>query len=153
MFPLPGKDSIMSGELIPFGYLAPDAESRLDELMARPYAILLDIRFKAWSHRVMWRSGSLLLKYGSNYRTLSALGNVNYKNPGEPHRIANPQYGLQIVGGLLATRQTIILLCACACYERCHRKTVAEMILDTYPETIVVLEQAEEKAVGSHELF
>jgi uncharacterized protein (DUF488 family) len=135
----------MAGKLIPFGYLARGSQERLTQLMADQEALLVDIRFKPHSKRPEWRQMALEEYWGDHqrqgtgrYHYLGELGNVNYRSGG-PIQLSSPHYGLAVLKTLL-NRYNIVLLCACACYDTCHRKVVVDMVREKYPDVDIVLE-------------
>lgn len=124
------------GELLTLGYREPDALARLDAFMARPDVGLVDIRY---SPRSRWQpefnQRALIERYGAiRYGHCRALGNVNYKRPDEPIKLLSPFEGVRMVLHLLQSGRSLILLCACQNYERCHRKTVYDLIMATLAE-------------------
>jgi hypothetical protein len=94
--------------------------------MAQSNTALVDIRYNARGRRPEWNSERLRERYGVRYKPLSCLGNKNYK--GGPIQIANPERGIPLLVDALQRGWTLILLCACAEYEQCHRKVVTEMV-------------------------
>lgn len=123
----------MTGKLYTLGYLAPDAQERLDELLTDPHTYLVDIRYHAVSRKPGWGGASLQKKYGKKYHPLSGLGNRNYNKPGEPIEISMPEL-IPIVVSPLRKGYNLILLCACKDFDSCHRKVVCEMIQRELPE-------------------
>jgi hypothetical protein len=126
----------MTGKLYTIGYLAPDAQVKLDELLTDPKTYLVDIRYNAVSRKPGWSGAALRKKYGTRYHPLSGLGNKNYKRPGEPIEISMPDL-ISVVVDPLQRGFNFILLCACRDYETCHRKTVVELIQAQLPEVEV----------------
>lgn len=125
------------GELVTLGYTEPDAQQRLDAFMARPDTGLVDIRY---SPRSRWRpefnQAALIERYGAlRYGHCKALGNVNYNKPGEPIKLSDPFMGTRMVIHLLQGGRSLILLCACKDYERCHRKTAYDLIVSALTST------------------
>jgi hypothetical protein len=58
---------------------------------------------------------------------VQALGNRNYKNGG-PIALAGYDAGKQAIAEILATGQSVILMCACKEVGTCHRLTVAKQL-------------------------
>jgi hypothetical protein len=58
---------------------------------------------------------------------VQALGNRNYKNGG-PIALADYEVGKQVIAEILATGQSVILMCACKDVAICHRRTAAEQL-------------------------
>lgn len=86
-------------------------------------AMVLDIRFAPWSKDPDWRSDAIAGRLANRYRSVPALGNVNYKGDG-PVRINDLESGVAVVREALQ-RGPVILLCACWNPESCHRTQVA----------------------------
>lgn len=119
------------GELLTLGYTEQDAQQRLDDFMAQPDTGLVDIRY---SPRSRWRpefnQSALIERYGAaRYGHCKALGNVNYNKPGEPIKLSDPFAGVRMVTYLLQGGRSLVLLCACKDYERCHRKAAYDLIM------------------------
>ena len=53
---------------------------------------------------------------------------VNYRLADAPIQLADPKAGIPWAVQALQAGYSLILLCACEDYERCHRKTVKELI-------------------------
>lgn len=96
-------------------------------------AVVVDIRFSPRSRIPDWTAGRLTKLLGERYRHLPALGNRNYK--GGPIEFVDLAEGVVMVGELLRKRP-VILLCACAEVQRCHRLPAAEAIVARYGVTI-----------------
>lgn len=92
------------------------------------HAVLVDIRMSPHSRAAMWE-GKALSWYvgGANYMHLVVLGNENYRHPELGIKLHNPQAGVRALEPVLR-RRSIILLCACANLETCHRKVAAEYL-------------------------
>jgi uncharacterized protein (DUF488 family) len=119
----------MTRQLHTLGYAAPDAEQQLATLMADPSILLVDIRYNPRSRwRPQWNKKALQAAWGDRYRHVQALGNVNYRLPDAPIQLLDADAGIQWAGETLQAGYSLILLCACRDYERCHRKTVKELI-------------------------
>src|SRR5690348_3880382 len=111
------------------GYRAPGAGAELAQLMAQPRMILVDIRYMANSWWSSWWCKSMLEKrYPGRYLHLRGLGNVNYREPEKGICLFAPEVPLYQLGVLLANGWSLVLLCACAAYERCHRRLVYELL-------------------------
>ncbi len=124
----------MLGRLIPFGYSAPGASTRLDALLQDEYVYLIDTRYSPRSRRPEWQQSALQARYGKRYLWLGrSLGNINYKNGGVI-QLANAEPGLaRLVNGLLQG-YSMVLLCACKEYEQCHRRVIVEMLRERLPD-------------------
>ena len=92
-------------------------------------ALVVDTRFSPHEPSTEWEFDRLEAYFGDRYLHVGAFGNANYLKQMGHNRIvlANPQAGAQIVLPLLE-RQPVILICVCANYQTCHRKTVAEYL-------------------------
>lgn len=62
------------------------------------------------------------------YLHIKNLGNVNYNQPGQPIQLLNPDEAVTQAVYSLRDGYSLLLLCACKDYERCHRKLVFELI-------------------------
>lgn len=116
------------GGLYSAGYASIPTADELGQVAVALDAVVVDIRMRAWSRRPGW-SGMELVRYiGPGYYThIPQFGNVNYK--GGPIQLRNPAAGLKLFGSHVGReRRAAILLCGCADYERCHRKTVVELL-------------------------
>ncbi len=111
--------------LYTFGYTGRSPDE-LRALAAQLDALVADIRFSPRSRVPHWSGGRLASLLGDRYRHLPALGNRNYK--GGPVELVDLEVGVAQVAELLA-RQPVILLCACADVQRCHRRLAAEAIV------------------------
>jgi len=84
-------------------------------------AILADIRFAPVSRHLQWTKNYLSLMLGDRYRHVAALGNRNYKTDGGAIQIHNLEIGIRLIQ---SWETNVILLCACAEPENCHRRIV-----------------------------
>ncbi len=119
------------GTLQTLGYMEDHAQQRLDDFLARPHTSLLDIRYSPRSRwHPEWNKGALLERYGAmRYGHCKELGNENYNRPGASIKLWKPEEGTRHSIRLLRQGTSLILLCACKEYERCHRKIVYELIM------------------------
>ena len=126
-------------KVIPFGYSTQNARETLDKLMQQdPRAILVDIRYSTASkNKPQWSRWLLERQYGFRYLWIKDLGNENYYSHG-PIKIHNAPNGLERLKRGLKRGYTIILLCTCANYEKCHRKVVVEMLKEKLPDMEVI---------------
>jgi hypothetical protein len=111
------------------GYAADGAAGQLEQLMADPAMLLIDIRMQArsrWMHQ--WTKKQLTLRWGGRYIHVPQLGNANYKDRNLPIELANPEEGLPMVQSYLQNYD-VVLLCACVRYEMCHRRDVAALLV------------------------
>ncbi len=112
------------------GYAAPGSEERLLQLMSDVSMVLVDIRLCArsrWYHQ--WTKRRLQERFGERYVHVPELGNVNYRQRGQPVMLRDAEAGLQRVRDLLGAGYSVVLLCACVRYDRCHRSLVAERLV------------------------
>lgn len=84
-------------------------------------AILADIRFAPVSRHLQWTKNYLSLMLKDRYRHVAALGNRNYKMHGGAIQIHNLEIGIRLIQ---SWETNVILLCACAELENCHRRVV-----------------------------
>lgn len=82
-------------------------------------AVLADIRFAPHSRHLEWRKTYLALLLKNRYRHVPALGNRLYQTGGL--QIHNLELGVRL---LESWGVNVILLCACAELEKCHRRVV-----------------------------
>lgn len=128
-------------KVIPFGYSSPNARTTLDALMAEDErVILVDIRYSIESRRKPeWSGKALHSRYGSGrYLWLKSLGNENVFVTGAPIKVYRPQEGIARLITGLQKGYTLILLCTCPEYERCHRKAVVDLLRKQLPDVEVV---------------
>jgi uncharacterized protein (DUF488 family) len=123
---------VLSGGLCPVGYAAPDAGELVAEVMQMySQAVLVDVRLHARSRWFAdWNKSRLLTQWGERYVHEKRLGNLNYRYPDRPIVLAEPEPALRQVMQWLAQGYVLVLLCACADYERCHRKVIVERIVE-----------------------
>jgi uncharacterized protein (DUF488 family) len=98
-------------------------------------AVVCDIRYSPVSRHPQWRKRRLAQLLGAGYQHMQALGNRNYKTGG-PIELADYEAGKQVIAAILATGQSIILMCACKDIATCHRRTAAEQLAADLGETI-----------------
>lgn len=123
--------------LYTYGYLGAtpaDLKAYIDELDA----YLIDIRYSPRSRAPQWRRDALqrlagVTEHGRpRYCHIGAFGNVNYAGDG-PIEISSPIVGLQEIAPYRAARP-VILLCGCPDWRSCHRRTVADLIVQATAE-------------------
>lgn len=95
------------------------AVEQLPALLDFHEAVLADIRFAPHSRHLEWRKNYLTLLLKHRYRHVSHLGNRNYKTGGI--QIHNLELGIRL---LESWETNVILMCACAELENCHRRVV-----------------------------
>ena len=121
----------MSGTLYTLGYLHPDGATTLMAVMASdPMTLLVDIRYSPRSRWLpRWSKKQLQATWGDRYRHVKALGNVNYRLADAPIQLLDPETGIRWAVEQLRAGYSLILLCACREYDRCHRKVVEEQVM------------------------
>lgn len=114
-------------QLIALGYAMRGSENMLRDLMKDGRTVLADIRDNpvcTWSE--IWNPPALRAAYPGRYWPLRELGNANHTNPDAGIRLNDPERGLTLLLEALKRRQ-VIILCACANFEACHRRAVVEL--------------------------
>jgi uncharacterized protein (DUF488 family) len=101
-------------------------------------AVVCDIRYSPASRHPQWRKRQLSQLLGARYQHVQALGNRNYKSGG-PIELADYEAGKQVIAEILATGQSVILMCACKDRATCHRRTAAEQLAADLGATITHL--------------
>jgi uncharacterized protein (DUF488 family) len=101
------------------GYTGKQVE-QLPALLDYYDAILADIRFSPRSRHLQWTRDYLSLMLRERYRHVPALGNRNYKTH-DKIQIHNLEIGVRLIQSWDAN---VVLLCACAELENCHRRVV-----------------------------
>ena len=119
----------MVGRVYGVGCAAAGAMERVEQLMADPLMLLVDIRLVSRSRWYpQWNKRALKARWGTRYTHEHCLGNVNYRDPDLPVQLRAPRGSIQGTVRLLQQGYSLLLLCVCAKEETCHRKVVAEMI-------------------------
>lgn len=101
------------------GYTGKQVE-QLPALLDKTDAVLADIRFAPTSRHLQWTRNYLSLMLKNRYRHVAALGNRNYKTH-DRIQIHNLEIGIRLIESWDAN---VILMCACAELENCHRRVV-----------------------------
>lgn len=94
-------------------------------------AMLIDVRFAAFSQVFHWRKVYLKVLLGENYRHVPNLGNRTFKE--DKVTIQNLKLGLETV---LHLDRNCVLMCACENVENCHRRMIVEELAKTGIETV-----------------
>src|SRR5215213_526954 len=97
------------------------AVEQLPALLDFNDAVLADIRFAPVSRHLQWTKNYLSLMLKDRYRHVAALGNRNYKTHGGAIQIHNLEIGIRLIQ---SWETNVILMCACAELENCHRRVV-----------------------------
>lgn len=82
-------------------------------------AVLADIRFAPHSRHLEWRKNYLTLLLKHRYRHVPQLGNRKYKEGSI--QIHNLELGVRLIE---SWDENVVLMCACAELENCHRRVV-----------------------------
>lgn len=115
------------------GYSLGGAEEHVETLVNQG-ALLIDTRLSPKSWRAGWQKADLERKYKDKYHWAgNYLGNVNYNND-KPITLKNPAVGIRGLMTYLREEYDLILLCQCPDYESCHRKVIADLLLQQAPE-------------------
>jgi len=101
------------------GYTGKSVE-QLPALLDYYDAVLADIRFAPMSRHLQWTRNYLSLMLKDRYRHVAALGNRNYKTH-DSIQIHNLEIGIRLIQ---SWGTNVIMLCACAELENCHRRVV-----------------------------
>lgn len=104
------------------GYTGKSVE-QLPALLDFYTAVLADIRFAPTSRHFEWRKPYLSLLLKNRYRHVPALGNRLYKEGGI--LIHNMEIGIRL---LESWETNVIMMCACAELEKCHRCVVKKEV-------------------------
>jgi hypothetical protein len=67
-----------------------------------------------------WSRRRLRKRFGRRYRHLRALGNINYRKPGEPIIFRDEEAGFSAVERWLLEGWSVVFICACADRAGCH---------------------------------
>ncbi len=111
----------MINRIFATGYAEKDIND-LKPFVVRLNAILVDIRFVPDSEIMFWRRVYLKTLLGNKYLHIANLGNRSFKER-DKISIQNLNLGLET---LLSLNTNVILFCACAESENCHRRAIAE---------------------------
>ena len=123
--------------LYTLGYSGWTPEAIQETAQARN-AVVCDIRYSPASRHPQWMKRQLSQLLGARYQHVQALGIRSYKTGG-PIALADYEVGKQVIAEILATGQSVILLCACKDVATCHRRTAAEQLAADLGKTITHL--------------
>lgn len=106
------------------GYRYANAKTYLDRLLTLEKTILIDARCKP-TGKPGWDQKDLKREYGSLYHWAECLGNENWwmKQPA-PIKILDLKTGLRGLNIYLNEGYDLVLLCACAPMQGCHREVI-----------------------------
>lgn len=117
-----------------FGYAGKKLET-VKEKIEELDAVIWDIRFSPRSKDEQWRKPTLAKTLGQRYFWAGQFfGNKDYK--GDTIQLADPEKGIQSLSSYIqSTGKTVVLMCFCWDYNKCHRKHVADLLRDHGYET------------------
>lgn len=110
------------------GYGNAHTADELFRAAQRLKAHVLDIRISPKSTRQEWNYTTLQTRFKVRYAHLHAFGNENYKRPGDGFALVNAEAGCDEVVRRVGEGQTVILLCGCKEFHKCHRSAVADVL-------------------------
>ena len=95
-------------------------------------ALLVDVRLRPLSRNPAFTAKRLAERFGARYLWIKEWGNLGYRVPDAPIRLADWPKGLQRLTARLKEDGTeaVVLMCACREVAVCHRKTVAERLAE-----------------------
>lgn len=99
---------------------------RLQALIEKLGALLVDVRFSPRSRNPRWGQPALREMFGDRYVHLPEFGNAAYKHRGQII-LVDIEGGLRKTRALLETRP-IVLMCACKRHWNCHRADCASLL-------------------------
>ena len=89
--------------------------------------VAVDVRMVARSYVSSYSGSAFAKALGPRYRHVQEFGNVNYKSGG-PIKVLDLAAGAGKLVELLASGNSIVLMCACVQPDECHRTVVAEYL-------------------------
>jgi len=92
-------------------------------------AVIVDIRFHPWAFTAFWKQEFLAKKLGDKYFYIKELGNELYLEKGHI-KIYDFDAGYAKLLPILEGEKPVILFCACEDYRTCHRKVIADKIVE-----------------------
>jgi len=119
------------------GWSADDVASLLDRLDA----VLVDVRMSPRSRNPAFSGRRLAERLGDRYRHVRGLGNTNYR--GGEIVLHDWDGGLKELQALTSGGRAVVLMCACADVNVCHRKVVAERLAELWSAEVVHLTPAD----------
>lgn len=93
-------------------------------------AVVFDVRFSPRSMNPVWSGSNLVKNLGTHYLWVKALGNIHYKSAA-PVEFVDLSFGLLQVAHYLK-EHPVILLCACADRQTCHRTLAVQEFQQAY---------------------
>ncbi len=117
----------MAQTIFTFGYVGLKPAAIRDKVEEAD-ATVVDIRFMAYSRAPQWTRRGFQDLLGSRYVYVKALGNRNYKNPGNI-LIDDIEKGFLTLNlTFFQPGQSVALMCGCPDFNHCHRTPVAEFL-------------------------
>ena len=101
-------------------------------------AVVVDVRYAPFVRDPNWSRNGLVRRLRHRYVWVQALGNKNYKSG--PISLMDEALGLRTLGSITANGTPVILLCACADPQSCHRSVVTTGLHDELGWNVVELE-------------
>ncbi len=121
----------MLGSLATFGYADKKTLWELQAaLQVNPHALIIDTRLHPFCHwSTFWQQKSLEVAYEQRYIWRGDwLGNIHYNKPELSIKLAHEEQGILWLVRGLEKGFTLILLCGCFEYEKCHRKVIYDKV-------------------------
>ncbi len=118
----------------------------VDEIAAcleRLDAVAVDVRMSPRSRNPAYSGKRLRESLGDRYRHIRGFGNINYR--GGEIVLHDWAGGLEEVLAILSTGRSVVLMCACADLNVCHRKVVAERLAGLEGADVIHLTPADAK--------
>ncbi len=116
------------GKLYTVGYAALEQIEPL-QLFLSDKTLLIDIRYLPSSRwKPEWSRKRLYERFAPNYQHIRELGNINYHSLDLPIQLVDAKQGISRIVSLLEQGRDICLLCACADWQKCHRRVVADLV-------------------------
>jgi uncharacterized protein (DUF488 family) len=121
---------VLEWSIFTFGYQGRDVSELVKE-SSRLRALVVDVRIAPGSKIKGWSQHELQSTLGSAYTWIRELGNKAVKAGGI--ELLDGAAGYAKLARLLMAHRTVILLCACAKLDACHRKHIADEIAAAFP--------------------
>jgi hypothetical protein len=122
------------GRIATIGYHQPQAWQIVTRMVSEQEWHLVDIRYSRRSYLEEWSGTSLPRHFRHSYHAVPELGDVNQLAPANPMQLLDPTTGLAKVGLLLEAGLDCLLVCACPDWRHCHRRLVASLLYQVYPQ-------------------
>ena len=112
-------------------------------LLERLDAVAVDVRMSPRSRNPAYSGKRLSERLGDRYRHVRGFGNTNYR--GGEIVLHDWAGGLQETLAILSAGRSVVLMCACADVEVCHRKVVAKRLAGLEGADVIHLTPADAK--------